>query len=64
MRKQINPMVAVIVVIASILVLGLVGMKVMDSMHHEAKVIVQPADPNDPRFKTADPNLKVDNSGT
>lgn len=63
MRKKINPVVAVILVIASIVVLGLVGMKVMESSTHEKKVIVLPADPNDSRYKP-DPKLNLNNSGT
>jgi len=61
MRRKINPVVAVIVVIASIVVLGLVGMKVMDNATREKKVIVLPADPN--QTKPAE-KLHVDSSGT
>jgi len=61
MRQKINPVVAVIVVIVSIVVLGLVGMKVMDNATREKKVIVLPADPNQTK---PDPKLNVDSSGT
>lgn len=62
MRKQISPAVAVILVIVAIVLIGALGMKVMQS-NHEAKVIVQPADPNNSLYKP-DPKLNVDSSGT
>jgi hypothetical protein len=61
MRKKINPMVAVIVVIVAIIGLGLAGMAVMNRPAPEAKVILNPAKPEQTK---PDAKLGVDNSGT
>jgi len=60
MRKQINPVVAVIVVIVAALGCGLLAWKLVDTTHHEEQVIVKPADPNDPKFH---PNPKLGLAG-
>jgi len=61
MRQKISPAVAVILILVTIAVLGLVGMKVMDSSTKEQKVIVQPADPK--QTKPAE-KLNLEGSGT
>jgi len=64
MRKRINPVVAVVVVIVALVGISLLASAVTNNVTgHEAQTIIKPSKPDDPKFHPA-PKLNLSDSGT